>query len=537
MQNVYLYLLMIASLTGACRPAIDDNGLSSDVSSSELADDSVTTAKIKDGAVTPAKLSQAYLPLAGGTLSGALVLSADPSAALGAVTKQYADGYLGGQVISGVSSVTNGQVLAWNSTTSKWEPSTVAGGGAATSIITKSIDTVAPTTTGQTLTYNSGTGKWEVGTVSGNYISGGTFGAVNGSALTALNASNLGSGTVPAAQMPALTGDITTTAGAVATSIGTGKVTSTHILDGTIAPGDLASDSVTTVKILDANVTPAKLSAGAPGASGLVLTSTGATTAAWASREPYGYLSGLGLSNNAGDATNDIDIAAGQATDSTNAVRLLLTSAVTKRLDATWVTGTGQGGRSSSLALSDATWHVFLIRVAGVDDVGFDTSVTAANLITDHSATYIRRIGSIIRSGNTILAFIQDGDEFSFVNPVSDLSDGTMFTAAAYSRTLTVPTGIRVKAKILVNVHNSGDAVTPWSLWTDLATNDAAPGQSYSHTIRAAATSGGYAKDPVAFLQVWTNTSAQIRSRISDANDGNITVTAYTFGWFDSRGR
>lgn len=39
------------------------------------------------------------------------------------------------------------------------------------------------------------------------------------------NASNLTSGTVPAAQMPALTGDVTTAAGAVATTIGANKVT------------------------------------------------------------------------------------------------------------------------------------------------------------------------------------------------------------------------------------------------------------------------------------------------------------------------
>jgi len=43
----------------------------------------------------------------------------------------------------------------------------------------------------------------------------------SGASLTALNASNLSSGTVPAARMPALTGDITTSAGAVATTLAT----------------------------------------------------------------------------------------------------------------------------------------------------------------------------------------------------------------------------------------------------------------------------------------------------------------------------
>jgi hypothetical protein len=46
-----------------------------------------------------------------------------------------------------------------------------------------------------------------------------------GSSLTSLNANNLASGTVPAAQMPALTGDVTSSAGTVATTIGAGAVT------------------------------------------------------------------------------------------------------------------------------------------------------------------------------------------------------------------------------------------------------------------------------------------------------------------------
>lgn len=46
-----------------------------------------------------------------------------------------------------------------------------------------------------------------------------TLPVASGVNLTALNATNLGSGTVPAARMPALTGDITTSAGAVATTL------------------------------------------------------------------------------------------------------------------------------------------------------------------------------------------------------------------------------------------------------------------------------------------------------------------------------
>jgi hypothetical protein len=55
-----------------------------------------------------------------------------------------------------------------------------------------------------------------------------------------------------------LSGDVTTDNTGI-TSIGTGKVNSLKILDGTIAVTDLADNSVETVKIKDANITTAKL--------------------------------------------------------------------------------------------------------------------------------------------------------------------------------------------------------------------------------------------------------------------------------------
>ena len=52
-----------------------------------------------------------------------------------------------------------------------------------------------------------------------------TLPALSGVNLTALNATNLASGTLPAARMPALTGDVTNTVGAVATTISNQAVT------------------------------------------------------------------------------------------------------------------------------------------------------------------------------------------------------------------------------------------------------------------------------------------------------------------------
>ena len=113
-----------------------------------------------------------------------------------------------------------------------------------------------------------------------------------------------------------------------------------------------------------------------------------------------GFINGLQLANGT-DATNDIDIAAGACVDSSDAVNMVLSSVFTKQIDANWAVGSAAGGFPSGLTLTDDTWyHVFLIRRSdtGVVDGGFDTSLTAANLLTDASDyDSYRRIGSIRR--------------------------------------------------------------------------------------------------------------------------------------------
>lgn len=108
-------------------------------------------------------------------------------------------------------------------------------------------------------------------------ITGTSFTGV-GTALTALNASNLGSGTVAAARLPALTGDITMAAGTTATTLAANVVTTAEIAADTIIAADIATGAVATAEILDGTiatvdiansaVTIAKLSAtGTPSAT------------------------------------------------------------------------------------------------------------------------------------------------------------------------------------------------------------------------------------------------------------------------------
>lgn len=89
----------------------------------------------------------------------------------------------------------------------------------------------------------------------------GTLPAISGANLTSLNATNLASGAVPAARMPALTGDVTMTAGTTATTIAGNAVTSAKIADGTVANADLAGSIDLATKVTG-NLAVARLNGG-----------------------------------------------------------------------------------------------------------------------------------------------------------------------------------------------------------------------------------------------------------------------------------
>ncbi|GMR03275.1 MAG: hypothetical protein BMS9Abin21_105 [Thermodesulfovibrionia bacterium] len=115
---------------------------------------------------------------------------------------------------------------------------------------------------------------------------------------------------------------------------------------------------------------------------------------------PMNYISGLEVTSNGAAPTTDIDIAVGECADSGN-TNILKPAAVTREVDGAY--GTGNGGLSSSLTVAaNTTYYVHAIRIGTTEDVGFDTSATAANLITDHTVTEYRQIGSFsTNSGNT----------------------------------------------------------------------------------------------------------------------------------------
>jgi len=243
-----------------------------------------------------------------------------------------------------------------------------------------------------------------------------------------------------------------------------------------------------------------------------------------------GHLKGLTLSNNGTDPTNDIDIAVGTAIDSTDAVNIVLAGALTKRLDAAWAVGTNQGGLDTG-SIANTTYHIWLIKRSdtGVVDALFSTSASAPTMPASYN--YKRRIGSIMRVGGAIVTFVQTGDYFRRKASILDIDVSNPGTGAV-TRTLSVPTGIKIKA--LMNLRLECGAGTGTNcLLSDLDANDEAPSGTAAPLGNLNVPASGFQN---IVIEIMTNTSAQIRSR-NNASDANTLLRIATLGWEDTRGR
>jgi hypothetical protein len=262
----------------------------------------------------------------------------------------------------------------------------------------------------------------------------------------------------------------------------------------------------------------------------------------WSAPLALNGIVGLTLTNNAGDATNDIDVAVGSvASDDANPSAkepMFLSALITKQLDVNWAVGTNQGGLDTG-AIANGTYHVFLIKRVdtGVVDVLYSLSPTAPTMPANY--TKKQRIGSILREAAAIVAFSQDQDTFYRKASKIDF-DAVNPGTAAVLRALSVPTGIKVDAIVSMTIVGITTG--------NITVYASSPDQNDEAATVAATTplaNAGFAARDVntstwgssGLSRVRTNTSAQIRTRLS-ASGAADRVGGITYGWYDtSRGR
>lgn len=250
----------------------------------------------------------------------------------------------------------------------------------------------------------------------------------------------------------------------------------------------------------------------------------------------YNFIAGM-VPSNGTDATNDIDFTAGACVS--NNGNVFPVSATTKRLDATFAAGTNAGGLAAGLSVSNTTYHAYALWGPKTrnSDVGFDTSLTAANLIADGVAvklglTEYRRIFSFYRTGGANVLFnaverAGGGLEVLLLVPVQDVAVGNPGTTAILYP-LSVPLGIKVSA--LISVRISGVFVA--TIFHVLVTSPDQTNSAASSSVRTL--SLGDTGEEWIYGEWRTDTSRQIRMD-AETSDANFAWNVQTRGWIDHR--
>lgn len=249
-----------------------------------------------------------------------------------------------------------------------------------------------------------------------------------------------------------------------------------------------------------------------------------------------GAIGGLGMTMNGSDLLHDIDFAAGAAV-SADSTTVLRAAAMTKRLDAAWAAGSGNGGLGNGLSITANTWyHCFVVsKTDGGVDFGFDTSPTAGNLLSSTGGSKYRMIGSLLTkpAATEIIPFTQRGHFFQWTNPPLDVNAD--IGASESLLTLSSPPDVRAIAKVRAE-QEAGTAL--WLLINATDEANAAPEDVTDGTPAAPGRTlfdnGGASNTLNATLDIYTNTAKQIRAR---ANTAGVHLWLVTIGFEHPRGR
>jgi len=249
---------------------------------------------------------------------------------------------------------------------------------------------------------------------------------------------------------------------------------------------------------------------------------------------PKNYLASLILST-AGSSTT-ITVSAGQAADSTNAVLMSLAAPISKTTGS-WAVGSGNGGLDTGVIANSTTYHHYLIRRpdTGVVDEIFSLSASSPTLPANY--TQFRHLYPWQTNGSgQWVKGIQNGDMFTYDAAIIDI-DAVNPGTSAVTRTLSVPTGLVLEAVLFVGGHYASSAFT--ILASALSVSDQAP-----QAIATGALSGFSSSSAMNSVAGWnfvpqnviTNTSAQIRTRLSDSGASD-RLGIITRGFIYRRGR
>ncbi|QIG75016.1 hypothetical protein EVC14_018 [Rhizobium phage RHph_I3_18] len=219
---------------------------------------------------------------------------------------------------------------------------------------------------------------------------------------------------------------------------------------------------------------------------------------------------GVELSNNSGNPTTHVDFAAGTVVKGPLIVRNL--AAFTKRINATFSAGSGNGGLDTGAVGASGTYFAYALRKDSdrTFDVVFSASATSAGVTTTLLTGYtiIKQIGVVLTDASSLIRqFIMYArDEYTFVTPIKDAVSAAISSTSALL-SLTVPNGVKSKAKLRFQYQST--ATTASALISDPAQGVLAAGiGNDGGNIGTVQVASGFS---VGTGDIWTNTSKQVR--------------------------
>lgn len=252
---------------------------------------------------------------------------------------------------------------------------------------------------------------------------------------------------------------------------------------------------------------------------------TNAAIAAATNKIIYGWT----YANNSGDATNDIDIAAGGGMDSTG-VHWIEGAASTKRLDAAWAVGSGNGGLSTG-TIANTDYYIWAIKRldTGVVDYLFNVAgdpTYPTNYTVGRVAGWFKRVGGVIVGFKTY-ALPGGGLELLWNAPTLDINLANTLTTTRRTDAVKVPLTFSVIAHINVYVHDASAQSFAWICCPDQT--DAAPSGSAAPLANTDITIAG---DPsTSALHVRTSATGTIAARANLATVDTYLVSTMGFQW------
>lgn len=240
------------------------------------------------------------------------------------------------------------------------------------------------------------------------------------------------------------------------------------------------------------------------------------------------------IANNATDANNDIDFSAGNGVLDDGSGQVLLSSTLVKRLDASWVAGTNQGGLFSGSKANSTKYYEFAITNGTINDAGFDISPTGANIPSGYKGSY-RGMVKTDSSGN-ILPFKQTKNKTLLTSPITEYS-GTV--GATYTNLTSSNVPLKSEIEAIVNLYLDvapGEPNGRAIIFKDLISGQQKQG------IMLRPVSGGTAVTMYGVMPdviIGINSSGQFQYKSQDASTGIDTLTTGTFqiklnGWIDN---